>query len=275
MSTRPLGSGHSGSSATGSRTSSRTRPILAKDFGLLPKACRRCAPLTSLWGMWSKSLRGISNMTVMEDREKFRKKITEFNENFRYEDWPAGWEPSARLKDMDRDGVEAAVFFSSPTRFNYSQNDGKLQRAIFRSYNAWLLDFCNYQRKRLIPVPLISILDIELAVADFKEYARAGCRAVQLPSTISGSGYYESCYEPLWQTAQDLDLLLAIHSGTGQGQKRKKVGEVRQDDIRARVIDMNRPLPAVSFISNLIFSGVFARYPNLKVMCTEFDEIGR
>jgi hypothetical protein len=74
---------------------------------------------------------GISNMTVMEDREKFRKNIIEFNKNFRYEDWPAGWEPSARLKDMDRDGVEAAVFFSSPTRFNYSQNDGKLQRRHF------------------------------------------------------------------------------------------------------------------------------------------------
>jgi uncharacterized protein len=214
---------------------------------------------------------GISNMTVMEDREEFRKKIIEFNENFRYEDWPAGWEPAARLKDMDRDGVEAAVFFSSPTRFNYSQNDGKLQRAIFRSYNAWLLDFCAHQRKRLVPMPLISILDIELALADIKEYVRAGCPAVHLPSTISGSGYYESLYEPLWQTIEDLGLLVAIHSGTGQGQKRKKVGEARQDDIRARLIDMNRPLPAVSFISNLIFSGVFDRYPNLKVMCTEFD----
>jgi predicted TIM-barrel fold metal-dependent hydrolase len=214
---------------------------------------------------------GISQMTVMEDREKFRQKITEFNENFRYEDWPAGWEPGARLKDMDRDGVEAAVFFSSPTRFNYSQNDAKLQRAIFRSYNGWLLDFCNYQRKRLIPMPLISILDVELAVQDMKEYAKAGCRAVQLPSTITGSGYYEPVYEPLWQTAQDLGLLLVIHSGTGQGQKRKKVGEAREGDVRARVIDMNRPLPAVSFISNLIFSGVFDRYPDLNVMCTEFD----
>ena len=150
---------------------------------------------------------GISQMTVMEDHEKFRKQIIDFNENFRYEDWPAGWEPSARLKDMDRDGVEAAVFFSSPTRFNYSNNDAKFQRAIFRSYNAWLLDFCNYNRKRLIPMPLISILDVDLAVADMKEYAKAGCHAVQLPSTIAGSGYYEPGYEPLWQTAQDVRSL--------------------------------------------------------------------
>lgn len=214
---------------------------------------------------------GITQITMMDDREKFRRRIVDFNENFSYEDWPAGWEPSARLKDMDRDGVEAAVFFSSPTRFNYSNSDAKLQRAIFRSYNSWLLDFCNYDRKRLIPMPLLSILDIELAVSDMEEYAKAGCRAAQVPSTIAGSGYYEGCYEPLWQTADDLGLLLAIHSGTGQGQKRKKVGEAREGDIRARLIDMNRPMPAVSFISNLIFSGVLDRYPDLKVMCTEFD----
>jgi predicted TIM-barrel fold metal-dependent hydrolase len=214
---------------------------------------------------------GITHTTVMEDREKFRKMISDFNDNFHYEDYPAGWEPSARLKDMDRDGLEAGVFFSSPTRYNYTQTDAKLQRSIFRSYNAWLLDFCGYNPKRLIPMPLISILDVDLAVADMKEYAKAGCHAVQLPSTITGSGYYEPIYEPLWATAQELGLVLAIHSGTGQGQKRKRVEGPREGDVRARVIDMNRPLPAVSFISNLIFSGVFDRYPKLRVVCTEFD----
>ncbi|MGH7847090.1 MAG: amidohydrolase family protein [Candidatus Binatia bacterium] len=214
---------------------------------------------------------GITQTTVMEDREKFRKMIQDFNENFRYENYPAGWEPSARLRDMDRDGLEAGVFFSSPTRYNYTQTDAKLQRSIFRSYNAWLLDFCSYNPKRLIPMPLISILDVDPAVADMKEYAKAGCHAVQLPSTIAGSGYYEPIYEPLWATAQELGLVLAIHSGTGQGQKRKRVEGPREGDVRARVIDMNRPLPAVSFISNLIFSGVFDRYPKLRVVCTEFD----
>ncbi|HET8562448.1 MAG TPA: amidohydrolase family protein, partial [Candidatus Binatia bacterium] len=106
---------------------------------------------------------------------------------------------------------------------------------------------------------------------DMKEYAKAGCHAVQIPSTIAGSGYYEPCYEPLWATAQELGLVLAIHSGTGQGQKRKRVGVAREGDVRKQVIDMNRPLPAVEFISNLIFSGVFDRYPELRVVCTEFD----
>ena len=32
--------------------------------------------------------------------------ITHFRESFRYEDHPGSWEPSARLKEQDRDGVE-------------------------------------------------------------------------------------------------------------------------------------------------------------------------
>ena len=34
-----------------------------------------------------------------------------FNERFRYEDYPGGWEPSQRLKDQDADGVEAEILF--------------------------------------------------------------------------------------------------------------------------------------------------------------------
>ena len=34
-----------------------------------------------------------------------------FMENFRFEDYPAAWEPSARIEAQDRDGVEAEVLF--------------------------------------------------------------------------------------------------------------------------------------------------------------------
>lgn len=214
---------------------------------------------------------GIGHVSVMANAEDFRRRIVEFNENFRYEDHLAGWEPSARLKDLDRDGVEAELLFSSPTRFNYCQSDAGFQRAIFRSYNEWLLEFSSYDRKRFFPVPLISVLDVERAVADLVEYARWGCRTVQVPTQIIGSGYYEPCYEPLWAAAEDSGIVLTVHSGSSQNQKRKNVHAGRQEDPRQQLINMGRPLPAVEFISNLMYSGVFDRHPSLKVVCTEFD----
>jgi uncharacterized protein len=40
-----------------------------------------------------------------------------FHENFKYEDFPASWEPAARIKDQDADGVAAEVLFASVGSF--------------------------------------------------------------------------------------------------------------------------------------------------------------
>src|SRR6185437_3574256 len=56
-----------------------------------------------------------------------------------------------------------------------------------------------------------------------------------------------------------------------QNQKRQERSGGREGDPAKQVIAMSRPLPAVEFISNLMFSGVFDRHPQLRVVCTEFD----
>ncbi len=213
---------------------------------------------------------GITNVSVQMDSEEYRRTIQEFNETFRYEDFPGGWEPEAYLQNMDMDGVEAALLFSSPTRYNYTQTDARFQRAILRSYNEWLLDFASYAPKRLFPVPLISVLDVELAVTDLYEYAKAGVKTVQIPTQIIGSGYFEPVYEPLWAAAEDTGLVLNVHSNSSQNQKRVHVEGPRQQDPRAQIIGGSQQAPALEAISNLLLSGVFDRHPKLKLACTEF-----
>lgn len=206
------------------------------------------------------------------DPTQFKRKVNDFNAAFRYEDYPGGWDPAAHVRDMDRDGVEAEVIFSSPTRFNYSQTDAKFQRSIFRSYNEWVLEFASYAPNRLFPMPLISILDVELAVKDMEEYVRGGCKSVHLPTVILGSGYYEAEYEPIWSAAEDLDIPITVHQNSNQGLKRHHVDQgAREYDPRKYVINVTRASTPVEFISNLIFSGVFDRHPKLEVACSEFE----
>ncbi|HEX6512164.1 MAG TPA: amidohydrolase family protein, partial [Chloroflexota bacterium] len=158
---------------------------------------------------------GISSM----DLNKWQETI-DFNANYKIEDYPAGWEPSARIKAQDRDGVEAEVLFASPARFFYGLTDAPFQRAIFRSYNAWLHEFCGYNPKRLIGMPLLTILDMEKTVEDIQELAKLGFKVAQIPSGIKDSGYYEPQYEPMWAAAEDAGLVLAIHTTSKQGEQR-------------------------------------------------------
>ena len=90
------------------------------------------------------------NQGISEVEQEKHFETIRFNETFRYEDYRGGWEPSARLKDQDLDGIEAEVLFSSAVRQLYSIVDEPFQRAIFHSYNDWLHEFCSYNPKRLI-----------------------------------------------------------------------------------------------------------------------------
>lgn len=220
--------------------------------------------------------KGSTHGGTKADAEAYKKYIENFNETFTYEDYPGGWEPNAYLANMDRDGIEAALLFSSPTRYNYTQKDAKFQRSVFNSYNEWLIEFAATAPKRLFPVPLLSVLDVEKAVHDIKDYAKRGIKTVQIPTRILGSGYYEPVYEPIWATAQDTGMVLNIHHNSDQNANRRK-GEgkttligPRDADPRQELIKGTNFAPALECISNLIFSGVFDRYPKLRLAVSEF-----
>jgi hypothetical protein len=75
-------------------------------------------------------------------------------ENFRYEDHP-GSGSLGEAQEQDQDGGSGGSISSGRT-FTAS-NDAAFQRACFRSCNFWLHEFCSYNPKRFIGLPLLSI----------------------------------------------------------------------------------------------------------------------
>ena len=175
---------------------------------------------------YSKGLVVSKNQGISEVEQEKHFETIRFNENFRYEDYPGGWEPAARLKDQDTDGIEAEILFSSAVRQLYSIIDEPFQRSIFRSYNAWLQEFCSHDPKRLIGLATLSILNIEHTVADIHEYAGQGFRGVQIPTRIKDSGYYEPKYEPMWAALEETAMIVNVHTSATQGVARKHYEEI-------------------------------------------------
>jgi len=221
---------------------------------------------------YSKGMVVSKNQGISEVEQEKHFETIRFNENFRYEDYPGGWEPAARLRDQDVDGVQAEILFSSAVRQLYSITDEPFQRAIFRSYNAWLQEFCSYNPNRLIGLAILSILDIVHTVADIDEYAKRGFRGVQIPTRIRDSGYYEPKYEPMWAALEETGMIVNVHTSATQGIARKHYEGPRDVEPKKQSLGLaNKQAPAQQFLGNLILSGVFDRHPKLKVVCAEFD----
>ncbi len=72
---------------------------------------------------------------------------------------PGGWDPAQRLPDMELDGVEAEVLYTTLGFRLFWLKDAGLQRACFRVYNDWLAAYCSYAPKRLKGLALISLYD--------------------------------------------------------------------------------------------------------------------
>ena len=221
---------------------------------------------------YSKGMVVSKNQGISEVEQEKHFETIRFNENFRYEDYPGGWEPAARLRDQDVDGVQAEILFSSAVRQLYSITDEPFQRAIFRSYNAWLQEFCSYNPIRLIGLAILSILDVVHTVADIDEYAKRGFRGVQIPTRIRDSGYYEPKYEPMWAALEETGMIVNVHTSATQGIARKHYEGPRDVEPKKQSLGLaNKQAPAQQFLGNLILSGVFDRHPKLKVVCAEFD----
>ena len=75
-------------------------------------------------------------------------------------------------------------------------------------------------------------------------------------------------YEPFWAAAQDLNMPLSLHTATARKGPNRAAGptSVRTASGRANKVF----LPATS-LCDMIFSGVFERYPRLNVAVVEFE----
>ncbi len=185
------------------------------------------------------------------------------------------WDPDRRIKEVEADGIVAEVLFpdgslqnnapffasSMPGSYPY-----ELQAAGARAYNRWLADFCSKYPGRLAGLAVITIHDVEAAASEIQWAKQAGLMGVIMPASVGDSGdlpfYNHPRYEPIWATCAETALPLHTHVGSAVPDYGGLPG--------ARLIFPTES----SWFSHrplwfLLWSGVFERYPNLKMVFTE------
>jgi predicted TIM-barrel fold metal-dependent hydrolase len=198
---------------------------------------------------------------------------------------PGCYNGAERLKDMDRDGVDVEILFPPQRTMSHflGDDDDDFVLAGVEAYNNFLFEeFCAPDPSRLIGLPQIPSLGIDVAIDALRKAKARGAKGVLISNWPAGGETLSQDDDPFWAAACDEGLPVVVHiniiSRRQRAAARKAAAksgnalyDMRTEATRAKAIGgMSHVFSATAGnITAMIFTGVFERFPELQVVWTE------
>ena len=177
-----------------------------------------------------------------------------------------GFDPHARIVDMDLDGIDAAFLYPSLGLFAGAVEEPGLAAAMCRAYNRWLADYCKPYPDRLFGVAMLPMQSVELAIDEMRYASEAlGMRGGFLrPNPYHGKKMIsDPMYEPFWTMAEELGFSIGFHEGSTNAMP--TVGVDRFEGDRAARHMISHTMEMMLAAMSVIWGGVVDRHPRLRV----------
>jgi predicted TIM-barrel fold metal-dependent hydrolase len=208
-----------------------------------------------------------------------------------YEDGKKGirrlTDPDLRIKDQDRDGVQAEVLYGilgATSRVN----DPEAAVEMLRVYNDWLADFVEAKPGRFVGLAAIPNNPIEAAIAEVERVAKRGAlRGLDIANSSDLKPLWDPYWKPLWEAIDATGLPLHFHTVSGYVPEHiRKIMFLGGDPSRAKLPDapdVPMPVARAAFASNItqfqmnmaniltamIFAGVLEHHRNIRLVLGE------
>ena len=196
---------------------------------------------------------------------------------FGYLDGPPGaYEPHARLKFMDEEGIDGTLIYpSAGLIWGPEVKDVEISAAYARAYNNWVMDFCATDPSRLYPIALVPILDVTEGVREIRRVAKLGAKGILLFATpLTREGFWHRSYDAVWSALEEFDLPAIFHPALNENffgsqwvsDEQKGITDDRYllyMESCAVVVDVQGAL------AQMFQGGVFERHPHLKLLLLE------
>jgi predicted TIM-barrel fold metal-dependent hydrolase len=193
-----------------------------------------------------------------------------------YEDGcpPGGYDPAARLRVMDEEKIDVALLY--PTigiAWEGLVRDPQLATAYTRAYNRWIVDFCSADRRRLVPIAHICLMDPAGAVEEVRRARRDGCAGVYLsPDPVSRGGrqFDDRELAPFWAAVQELDMPVAFHV-VARSDSLLTPWYTNRDEAIGQVVFAFAflALDVMAAFTSMMTRGMFETYPQLRLAVLE------
>jgi predicted TIM-barrel fold metal-dependent hydrolase len=177
-------------------------------------------------------------------------------------------DPNLRLKDQDRDGIQAEILYGILGATN-RLNDDEAAGAMLRIYNDWLADFCSKQPDRYGGLANIPNHDRDAAVAEVERVAKRGnVRGLEVARRHDMTPLWDPWWDPVWDAIAASGLPVHFHTIGGPGRDFSKLTGKTLLAARAASITSFQ-MHMADVLMSMIFAGVLHHRPQMKMVIGE------
>lgn len=165
--------------------------------------------------------------------------------------------PEARIKDYDQFDVQVQVLSTVPVMFSYwaQSKDGL---TVSKHLNDHIAHVVAAHPKRFVGLATVPLQDPKLAVKEAERSIKElGLRGFQIGSHVNDKNLSDESFFPFYEACEDMGAALFVHPWDMMGQDRM------QKYWLPWLVGM--PAETSLAICSMIFGGVFARFPKLRV----------
>jgi predicted TIM-barrel fold metal-dependent hydrolase len=195
-------------------------------------------------------------------------------EPFRFEQMrPGCYDPDARVRDMDLNGVWASLNFPSQItgfcgRVFFSIPDTDLGVACTRAWNDWLYEeWYQPHPDRIIPLGITYLADPLLAAAEIRRNAERGFTSVTFPERPHEIGlpslWEREHWDPIIEACASTDTVISLHVGSSGTHPYPPGSPATQ--LTATLF----PQLALAACAEWLWSGYPVKHPTLKLAMSE------
>ncbi len=210
---------------------------------------------------------------------------------------PSCWSVKERLALMDAIGVWAQVLYPNGIGFSsnhiFAIDDLEQRTVVLQTLNDFYVDIQNESSDRLLPQAMIPLWDMEFTVKEMTRLVDRGIRGFTLtdrPELLGLPELDHSYYDPMWDIFNETKSVVNFHIGSGNTRAEVEArralqlsgnptgeipkvanpswssfGPMRQLAVTA----IQGYMSNARIITNLVFSDLFDRFENLKVVSAE------
>jgi predicted TIM-barrel fold metal-dependent hydrolase len=146
-----------------------------------------------------------------------------------------GYDPGARLHEMDEDGVDAEVLYPTPrlAQAIVATPDPELHLEMIRAYNDWISEFVAHAPARFGGLAMLPNRGAASAAAEVERvWGRPGVRGFVMGCYPNGSLEVERDDDRVWAALADADITLSLHVSLGKVALCDSISTGKKEDIQ-------------------------------------------